>query len=117
MKRHRTDGLSLTFGLLFLAIVAWWLVAGIVNLSLPHVGWFVAAALILLGALGLAGALRGGRNRAASRVGQPLHDGTAGPDPDTEPQLGTDPRVGTDADLEADRDLIDGRGEGEVGRP
>ncbi|MFS8477665.1 MAG: hypothetical protein FWJ93_01595 [Micromonosporaceae bacterium] len=58
MKAHRTDGLSLTFGLIFLAIVAWWLVAEFIDLSLPNAGWFVAGTLILLGLLGLVGALR-----------------------------------------------------------
>lgn len=64
MKAHRTDGLSLTFGLVFLAIVAWWLVAATVDLSLPNLGWFVAGALIVLGLLGLVGALRSGRDAA-----------------------------------------------------
>ena len=60
MKAHRTDGVSLTFGLIFLAIVAWWLVAQILHLSLPAVGWFLAGALILVGVFGLLGALRSG---------------------------------------------------------
>ena len=62
MKTHRTDGVSLTFGLTFLAIVAWWLVAQIRHLSLPAVGWFLAGALILIGLFGLLGALRSGRS-------------------------------------------------------
>ncbi|HET8682376.1 MAG TPA: hypothetical protein VFM54_10955 [Micromonosporaceae bacterium] len=64
MKAHRTDGLSLTFAIVFLVIVAWWGVAVTVDLSLPNVGWFVAAALILLGVLGLVGVLRSGRPAA-----------------------------------------------------
>jgi hypothetical protein len=63
MKAHRTDGLSLTFGLLFAAFVVWWLVLGRVDVKLPALGWLVAGALILFGLLGLLGALRA--NRAA----------------------------------------------------
>lgn len=68
MKAHRTDGLSLTFGLIFLTLVAWWLVAQVVEVSLPNAGWLVAAALIVLGLLGLVGAVRG-NNRI--RQGEP----------------------------------------------
>lgn len=65
MKTHRTDGVSFTFGLVFLAIVAWYVAARSVDLSLPTVGWLVAAGLILLGLLGLAGALRSGQTESA----------------------------------------------------
>ncbi len=61
MKAHRTDGVSLSFAIIFLAIVGWWLLAQVVELDLPAVGWFVAGALILLGVLGLFGALRAAR--------------------------------------------------------
>lgn len=61
MRAHRTDKVSLTFALIFLAIAAWWLVAQIIDLALPAVGWFVAGALILIGFFGLLGALRSGR--------------------------------------------------------
>jgi hypothetical protein len=61
MKAHRTDGVSLSFAIIFLAIVGWWLLAQVVDLDLPAVGWFVAGALILLGVLGLFGALRAAR--------------------------------------------------------
>ena len=62
MKAHRTDGVSLVFALIFLAIAGWWLVAQLLDLALPAVGWFLAGALILLGVLGLLGALRSGRS-------------------------------------------------------
>jgi hypothetical protein len=62
MKPHRTDGVSLMFGLLFLGLVVWWLLAQIFDLALPAIGWFVAGGLILLGVLGLLGALRANRN-------------------------------------------------------
>ena len=62
MKSHRTDGVSLTFGVIFLVILAWYLAAGAVRMNLPQVGWFVAGGLILLGLGGLIGALRGSRS-------------------------------------------------------
>lgn len=62
MKAHRTDGVSLVFALIFLAVAGWWLLAQILDLALPAVGWFVAGALILVGVLGLFGALRSARS-------------------------------------------------------
>ncbi|SBV29665.1 hypothetical protein GA0070620_5245 [Micromonospora krabiensis] len=69
MKAHRTDLVSFAFGLIFLALAAWWLSAQLLGLALPPVGWFLAGALILIGVLGLVGALRSGRYAA--------QDGTA----------------------------------------
>jgi hypothetical protein len=81
MKAHRTDGVSLTFALLFLAVAAWWLVAQLLDLALPAVGWFLAGGLILLGLLGLVGALRSGRAGppAAPAPADPIGAGPAGP--------------------------------------
>jgi len=53
MNRHETDALSLTFGSVFLAIVAWWIVVRSVHIDLPSVGWFLAGALFVLGVVGL----------------------------------------------------------------
>nr|WP_198041572.1 hypothetical protein [Micromonospora chokoriensis] len=61
MKAHRTDLVSFAFGLVFLALSAWWLLAQLLGLALPPVGWFLASALILIGVFGLVGALRSGR--------------------------------------------------------
>ncbi|MEH1169134.1 hypothetical protein V6V47_27510 [Micromonospora sp. CPCC 205539] len=61
MKAHRTDLLSFAFGLVFLGLSAWWLLAQLLGLALPPVGWFLAGALILIGIFGLVGALRSGR--------------------------------------------------------
>jgi hypothetical protein len=61
MKAHRTDGVSLAFSLIFLAVAAWWLLAQIIDLALPAVGWFLAGLLILLGLAGVVGALLSGR--------------------------------------------------------
>ncbi|MEV6343451.1 phage holin family protein [Actinoplanes sp. NPDC051851] len=61
MKPHRMDGVSLTFGLLFLLIAGWWALSRVVTLQLPALGWTVAAGLILFGVVGLLGAIRSGR--------------------------------------------------------
>ncbi|GGM54374.1 hypothetical protein GCM10011608_44210 [Micromonospora sonchi] len=61
MRVHRTDLVSFAFGLLFLTFAAWWLLAQMLGLVLPPVGWFLAGGLILIGGLGLVGALRSSR--------------------------------------------------------
>jgi len=61
MRPHRTDGVSLSFGLLFFGIVLWWAVAQLWTVRLPAGGWLVAGALILFGVIGLSGAIRSGR--------------------------------------------------------
>ncbi|GAA4597525.1 hypothetical protein BJY16_002385 [Actinoplanes octamycinicus] len=61
MKPHRLDGVSLTFGLLFLLIAIWWAVSQVVTLHLPALGWTVAGGLILFGVVGLLGAINSGR--------------------------------------------------------
>lgn len=53
MNRHQTDTVSLVFGSIFLATVAWWLLARTVDVDLPRAGWFLAGGLVLLGILGL----------------------------------------------------------------
>lgn len=61
MRPHRTDGISLSFGLIFLLIAVWWAIAQVVTVRLPAAGWLVAGALILFGTIGLLGAIRSGR--------------------------------------------------------
>lgn len=61
MKTHRTDGVSLTFSILFFGVVSLWLLTQVLNVALPNAGWLVAGALILFGVLGLVGTLRAGR--------------------------------------------------------
>ena len=63
MKAHRTDGLSLAFGLVFLAAVGWWFFGRTVDIGVAKLGWFLAGALIVFGAVGLLGALRSDRGR------------------------------------------------------
>jgi hypothetical protein len=64
MKGHHTDAVSLVFGVIFLAIAAWWPISHLFTIGFATVGWIVAVALILLGVLGLAGALRGNQRNA-----------------------------------------------------
>ena len=80
MKTHRTDGLSLGFGLMFLATAAWWLFGRMLRIPLPALGWVVAAALIGFGLVGLVGAVRGGRSAA-----QPVDNTSPPPDGGEEP--------------------------------
>lgn len=68
MKPHRTDGVSLSFGLIFLSVVLWWAVSRVMTLHLPAVGWLVAGGLLLFGVLGLLGAIRSGRRTAVPPV-------------------------------------------------
>ncbi|WP_234361401.1 phage holin family protein [Plantactinospora sp. BB1] len=75
MKAHRTDGVSLTFAVIFLGVTAWWLFAQLTHVTLPAIGWLVAAGLIGVGALGLVGALR------ANRSGRQPSTAPEAPDP------------------------------------
>jgi hypothetical protein len=59
MKRHRTDGTSLVFGVVFLLVAAWGLLGRTVHIGLGTLAWAIALALILIGGVGLLGALRG----------------------------------------------------------
>jgi len=67
MKPHRFDWLSLTFGLVFLIAVGWWLFGKAIHVALPELGWFAAGALIIFGVLGLFGALRGDSRKSRRR--------------------------------------------------
>lgn len=68
MKAHRTDGVSLSFGVIFLLVVGWWVAGQAVDVDLPALGWFAAGALILFGGIGLLGALRSGRTAPVEPV-------------------------------------------------
>jgi hypothetical protein len=107
MKSHRTDGVSLTFGVVFLVIAGWYLAARLVELDLPAMGWSVAGGLILLGLLGLVGALR------TSRAGDAAPAATgAGPAVEGAPRPAGDPVADADRAPIAERlraALDDGR--------
>jgi hypothetical protein len=61
---------SLVFGAIFLGVALWWAMGWTFNwtfgVTLPRFGWFLAAALILLGVIGLVRSLRPGRGEAAA---------------------------------------------------
>ena len=67
MRPHRTDGVSLSFGILFLMVAIWWAVTQVVSVRLPAVGWLVAGGLIAFGVIGLLGALQSNRRTVADR--------------------------------------------------
>jgi hypothetical protein len=58
MKPHEPDMVSLIWGVLFLVVVAGWVLAKVVDLDLPSAGWIFAALMIAVGAVGLVSALR-----------------------------------------------------------
>ncbi|WP_326551434.1 hypothetical protein [Micromonospora sp. NBC_01813] len=102
MKRHRIDGVSLTFGLIFSLIAGWWVIAQYVDVPLPRVGWVVAGGLILVGLLGLVGALRSGRAGTAdsTTLDGGVPDGTtpdAGAAGDDLPDLAADEETSAEA--------------------
>jgi hypothetical protein len=70
MKRHRTDVVSLLFGLLFIALAAWWAVAYYLDWTLdwnvPNFGWFAAGVLILVGLFWRGGKPASGPARAGA---------------------------------------------------
>jgi hypothetical protein len=91
MRTHRTDGISLTFGLLFFGIVLWWLVAQLWTVQLPAAGWLIAGALILFGVIGLNGAIRSGRRtEEAVDVPVPAEPAAVGSSDDLPPQMHAD---------------------------
>jgi hypothetical protein len=51
MKAHRTDALSLAFGMLFLIIAAAFLTNQAFDVELPDMGLFAAAGVVVLGAV------------------------------------------------------------------
>lgn len=57
MKPHRTDLISLSFGLVFLAAAVLWVLTRVIDLGRPAIGWFVVAGLIVLGMVGITQAI------------------------------------------------------------
>jgi hypothetical protein len=85
MRPHRMDGVSLSFGLIFLCIVLWWAIAQVWTVQLPGAGWLVAGVLILFGVVGLNGAIRSSR-RAETVAPVPAEAAVETPD-DLPPQM------------------------------
>jgi hypothetical protein len=52
-------------------IALWWALSQVMTVRLPAVGWLVAGALILFGAIGLMGAIRSGRRAEVAPVAAP----------------------------------------------
>jgi hypothetical protein len=100
MRPHRTDGVSLSFGILFLLVVAWWAVSRVVTLHLPAMGWLVAGGLIVFGVIGLLGALRSAR-------GTPVP--ASAPERPAEPELPGD--LSPEVHASIVRELLDDPGE------
>jgi hypothetical protein len=67
MKRHDTDVVSLVFGIIFAAVTGWWLLLRWMGTAAPRGGWFVAAALLVFGALGIITTLNSRRVRPGRR--------------------------------------------------
>ena len=64
MNRHDMDRVSLVFGLIFAAVFGWWLLQLVT--AVPGPGWFLAVALLVFGALGIATTIRSWRSRRAA---------------------------------------------------
>jgi hypothetical protein len=71
MRPHRTDGVSLSFGVIFLLIAFWWAISQVVTVRLPAVGWLIAGGLIMFGVIGLLGAFRSGGRPPVPAVATP----------------------------------------------
>ena len=71
MNRHRTDVVSLAFGAVFLLVAGWWVIGRTIDIGLPTLGWAVALGLIVIGVLGLRGALRGHREQVGGGTEPP----------------------------------------------
>jgi hypothetical protein len=65
------DAVSLAFGVVFLAFVAWWQLARWVTIDAPRLGWFVAGGLILLGIAGVVATLRSDRRFGRRQPSEP----------------------------------------------
>ncbi len=77
MKNHRTDSVSLFFGLVFLLVSGAFLARHAFDVELPSLGWFIAGGLIILGVLAVLGALSPKRQPAEV----PADAAPAGPAP------------------------------------
>lgn len=60
MRQHRTDAVSLVFGVIFLIIAGSWALGSVVDIDLdiPNLGWLLALGLVGLGLVGVVASLR-----------------------------------------------------------
>lgn len=65
MNRPQVDGVSLSFGLLFLGTAVLWLVTRFVTVPAGALGWILAGGLILMSLAGVVGTLLDRRRRHA----------------------------------------------------
>jgi hypothetical protein len=61
MRPHRMDGVSFSFGLVFALVVLFWAAGSALRVTLPVLGWLVAAGLLVFGVAGVASAVRASR--------------------------------------------------------
>jgi heme A synthase len=66
-KPHRIDGTALTFGVIYLGIVAWWWLQRSFSIDLPSAPWIVALVLVTAGVLGIVNAVRRGDRTGIGR--------------------------------------------------
>lgn len=90
MKKHATDPVSLVFGMIFAAIVGWWVLGEILGNGLP-MGWILVGALFAIGIIGLITSVQIGQKKPSA----------ATPFPD-EPPVSTVVDDGTDTQHRAD---------------
>jgi hypothetical protein len=84
------DGVSLSFGLIFLGIALWWVIDQLWTVQLPGAGWLAAGVLILFGVVGLNGAIRSSRRaETVAAVPVPAEAAVETPD-DLPPQMHAD---------------------------
>jgi len=73
MNRHDTDVVSLVFGIIFAAVVGWWLLLRTVSFTAPGAGWLIATALLALGAAGIvANISRWHHHQAENQTSHPI---------------------------------------------
>lgn len=82
MKRHATDAVSLFFGLAFLGIAVAFLFYKLTDAQVPDVRWFLAGGLILLGLMGIFGAVRPRRTDTPAVEDEPVEAEVDGADTD-----------------------------------
>lgn len=79
MKMHRTDSVSLFFGVVFLLVAAGFLARRMLNVELPDLAWLIAGGVTVLGLIGVLGALVPSRKKDDSSVQTPVEPTSSEP--------------------------------------